>query len=77
MRFTVHKAVAAIVGEIATVTAVVSTALADGQVTDTEMGTMASTAVIAVASVYAVWKVRNRVIATPQPAYDPTEGNHA
>jgi hypothetical protein len=68
-KFTSHKAVVGAIGStitaVSTAWAAVSLALSDDVVDLNEYGSLATAAVTLVGTVYAIWKVENKVIRNP------------
>lgn len=64
MKFTPHKAVISAIGTsltaVATAWAAVENATSDGLMDATDYGSVATAVAVAVATVYAVWRVPNR-----------------
>lgn len=70
-KFSVHKTIAAILGELAGIVAVLAAVTADGEVTVEEQVSVGSAVIVAAGTVYAVWKVRNKPLETRE---NSTEG---
>lgn len=77
MEFTPHKAVISAIGvtltALTTAWAAVELAVADGAVSADEIGSTASAVAAAIGTIYAVWRVPNRVV-TPSGDYERKMG---
>lgn len=73
MEFTKHKAVISAIGTtltaVSTAWAAVQNATSDGLMDATDYGSIATAAAVAVATVYAVWRVPNRVVSATGTEY--------
>jgi len=77
MKFTPHKAVISAIGTtltaLATAWAAVENAGSDGLINAADYGSIATAVAAAVGTIYAVWRVPNRVV-TDDAGYDRTMG---